>query len=107
MFRSLDFVLVGVRQHGQESGTLDGCVQLALIDRARASQTSWNDFSIFCNEVTQSVNVFVVDFFNASDRETAKPFALEQQRLGVALWALVFVEFFESGHVGLLGNCLV
>jgi len=36
--------------------------------------------------------------FIAENGEAAKALALEQQGLGVALGALVFVKFFECGH---------
>jgi hypothetical protein len=91
-------VLVGVRQHRQETRTLDGGVQLSLVNGTGARQSRRNDFSVFSDEITQGINVFVVDFFNASDGEAAKALALEQQGLGVALGALVFIEFFERGH---------
>jgi len=91
-------VLIGVWQHGQESRTLDGRVQLALVNSARTGQARWNDFSIFSNEVTQRIDVFVVDFFDTSHGEATKSFALEQQRLRVALGALVFIEFLERSH---------
>jgi len=106
MTHPLNFVLIGVRQHGQETRAFDGCVQLALINGPCACQAGWNDFSIFSNEIAQGIDVFVIDLFNASDGEPTKSFALKKQRLGVALWALVFVEFFESCHEGLLGNNL-
>ena len=91
-------MLVGVGQHRQETCTLDGGVQLTLVNGTGACQSRRNDFSVFSNEVAQSVDVFVVDFFNASDGEAAKALALEQQGLGVALGALVFIELFERGH---------
>ncbi|MPN33016.1 hypothetical protein SDC9_180499 [bioreactor metagenome] len=95
---SLDLVLVAVGQHGQETGALDRRVQLALVNGARAGQTCGNDLAVFGNEVTQGVDVLVVDFFDASDGEAAEALALEQQRLGVALRTLVLVEFLERGH---------
>ena len=91
-------MLVAVRQHGQEAGALDGGVELALINGTGAGQACGNDLAIFGNEVTQGVDVFVINFLNAGYRETAETLALEQQRLGVALGALVLVEFFERGH---------
>ena len=95
-------MLVAVRQHGQEAGAFDSGVDLALEDRARAGQACWDDLAVLAHEVTQGVDVFVVDFFNASSGKAAKALALEQQGLCVALGALVFVETFWSGHDGLL-----
>jgi hypothetical protein len=76
---SLDFVLVGVGQHGQEASALDGCVELTLEDGTGASQACRNDLAVFGDEVTQGVHIFVVDFFDASDCEAAETLALEQQ----------------------------
>jgi len=95
---SLDFVLVAVRQHGKEARTLDGRVELTLVNGAGAGQACRDDFSVFGNEVTQGVDIFVIDLFDTGHGETAKALALEQQRLGIALGALVFVEFLERSH---------
>jgi len=57
---SLNFVLIAVRQHGQEASALDSGVQLALVNSARACQTCGNDFAVFSNEVAQCVDVFVI-----------------------------------------------
>jgi hypothetical protein len=86
---SLDAVLVAVRHHREEARALDRGVELALVDRARAGQACGDDLAVFADEVTQRVDVLVVDFLDASDGETAEALALEQQRLGVALRALV------------------
>ena len=95
-------MLVAVRQHREEASALDGGIDLTLENRARAGQASRDDFSVFSDEVTQGVDVFVVNLFHASSGEAAKALALEQQRLCVALRALVFVETFWSGLEGLL-----
>src|SRR4051812_40335432 len=100
MATSSDAVLVGVRQHGQEAGTLDGGVELTLVDRAGAGQAGRDDLAVFGDEVAQGVDVLVVDFLDAGDGEAAEALALEQQRLGVALRTLVLVEFLERGHLG-------
>src|SRR4051794_36978787 len=102
MATSSDAVLVGVRDHREEAGTLDGGVQLALVDRTGAGQARRDDLAILGNEITQGVDVLVVDLFDAGDGETAETLALEQQRLGVALRTLVLVELLERGHVGSL-----
>jgi len=73
-------------------------VELALENRAGAGQACGDDLAVFSDEVAQGVDVFVVNFFDAGHGEAAKALALEQQGLGVALGALVFVEFLERGH---------
>ena len=91
-------MLVRVGNQGQEARALDGRVQLTLVDGARAGQACGHDLAVFGDEVTQGVNILVVDFFDAGDGEAAEALALEQQRLRVALGALVLVEFLERGH---------
>src|SRR3569832_1436748 len=98
---SSDAVLVRVRNQGQEARALDGGVELALVDRARARQARGDDLAVFRDEIAQRVDVLVVDFLDAGDCEAAEALALEQERLGVALGALVLVELLERGHVDL------
>src|ERR1700750_28772 len=98
MATSSDAVLVGVRQQRPAARALDGGVQLALVDRARAGQARGNDLAVLGDEVAQGVDVLVVDLFDAGDGEAAEALALEQQRLGVALRTLVLVELLERGH---------
>jgi hypothetical protein len=57
-------VLVAVRQQGQEARALDGRIELTLEDGTGAGQTCRNDLAVFGNEVTQRVDVLVVDFFD-------------------------------------------
>ena len=90
-------MLVAVWQHGQEASALDSGVDLALENRAGAGQACGNDLAVFRDEVTQGVDVLVVDLFDACGGEAAKALALEQQGLGVALGALVFVKRFGPG----------
>src|SRR6476659_7985857 len=97
--RSLEAVLVRVRDQGQEARALDGGVELALVDRAGAGQARRDDLAVLGDEVAQGVDVLVVDFLDAGDGEAAEALALEQQRLRVALRTLVLVEFLERGHV--------
>ena len=101
---SLNLVLVAVGQQSQKAGSLDGRVELALVDGPRTGEPRRNDLAILGNEITQGINILVIDFLNPSDGEAAKALALEQQGLGVALGALVLVEFFKCGHDGLLEN---
>jgi hypothetical protein len=100
-------VLVTVRDQSQETRTFDSGVELTLVNGTCASQARWNDFAVFGDEITQCVDVFVVNLDNVSHRETAVALALEQQILCGALWALVFVKTFWSGHDGLLKNNLL
>ena len=74
---------------------------MALENRARAGQACGNDLAVFADKVTQGVDVFVVNLNHTSYGEAAKALALEQQRLGIALGALVFVELLERCHDGL------
>ena len=88
-------MLVAVWQHRQEASALDSGIQLALENCAGSGQACGNDLAVFSNEITQSVDIFVVDLFNTRDGEAAEALAFEEQRLCVALGALVFVEFLE------------
>ena len=92
-------MLVAVRQHGQKARALDSGVNLALEHCPGAGQARGNDLAVFRHKVAQGVDVFVVDFFYASSSKAAKALSFKQQRLGVALGALVFVvEAFGTGH---------
>src|SRR5580765_2296602 len=92
-------VLVGVRQHRQEAGALDARRQLALEEGARAGQAGGRDLAVLVDEIAQGVDVLVVDFLDAGDREAAETLATEQQRLGVALGLAVLGEpTFTAGR---------
>src|SRR5690606_33524276 len=95
-------VVVGVRQQGQEAGTLDRGVQLALIVCLRAGQASGDDLAVLLDEITQGVEILVVDLFNARCREAAELAALEQ-RILLGKPALPVLSFLESHDVCLLG----
>lgn len=90
-------MLVAVRQHCQKAGALDGGVDLTLENRAGAGQACGDDFSVFRDKITQGVDVFVVDFFNASRCKTAKPLAFEQQGLVLRLGRLSLLKRFGPG----------
>src|SRR5690606_35246134 len=94
-------VVVGVRQQGQEAGALDGGVQLALIVCLGTGQASGDDLAVLLDEIAQSVEILVIDLFNASCREAAELATLEQ---GVLLRkpALPVLSFLESHDVCLL-----
>src|SRR3954470_23017691 len=94
-----DLVLVAVRQHRQEARALDARRQLALEERARAGQAGGRDLAVLVDEISQGVDVLVVDLLDAGDREAAEALATEQQRLGVALGLAVLVEpTFTAGR---------
>src|SRR5436305_11456407 len=96
---SSDLVLVAVRQHRQEPRALDARRQLALEEGARAGQAGGRDLAVLVDEIAQGIDVLVVDFLDAGDREAAEPLATEQQRLGVALGLAVLVEpTFTAGR---------
>src|SRR4051812_37229583 len=108
MASSSEPVLVAVRQHRQEARALDAGRQLALEERARAGQAGRRDLAILADEIAQGVDVLVVDFLDAGDRETAEALAAEQQRLGVAFrFAVLREPAFTTwrGHVSPLLNC--
>src|SRR6218665_3118888 len=89
---SSDLVLVAVRQHGQEARALDGNRQLTVEEWGGARQASRRDLAVFADEITQRVDVLVVDLLDTGDGEAAETLATEQQRLLVALGLLVFGE---------------
>src|ERR1700733_9471002 len=97
---SSDLVLIAVRQQREETRALDGRGQLTLIERAGACQAGRRDLAVLADEIAQHVDVLVVDVIDLGDRETAEALAAEQQRLLVALRALVLGEpGFWRGHV--------
>src|ERR1700712_1542606 len=99
MASASDLVLVAVRQHRQKTGALDARRQLALEEGARAGQASGRDLAVLVDEIAQGVDVLVVDFLDAGDREATEALATEQQRLGVALGLAVLVEpTFTAGR---------
>eukprot|EP01092_Planopodium_desertum_P011101 TRINITY_DN505_c0_g4_i1.p1 TRINITY_DN505_c0_g4~~TRINITY_DN505_c0_g4_i1.p1 ORF type:complete len:128 (+),score=43.19 TRINITY_DN505_c0_g4_i1:146-529(+) len=99
MAGSSGLVLVAVRQQGQEAGALDAGRQLALEEGTRAGQAGGRDLAVLGDEVAQRVDILVVDLGDAGDREAAEALATEQQRLGVALRALVLAETaFTTGR---------
>jgi hypothetical protein len=93
-----DAVLVAIRQHSQETSTFDGGIELALKNGTGSGQASGNDFAVFRDKVSQGIDVFVVNLFHTGHGETTKTLSFKEQGLGVALWALVFVELFKCGH---------
>ena len=72
-------MLVAIRHQGQKARTFDGGVELALVNRARASQAGRNNLAVFGNEVAQGIDIFVVNLLDMRYRKTAKALALEQQ----------------------------
>src|SRR5690606_1834987 len=90
------FVVIGVRQQGQEAGALDGAVQLTLVVRFGTCQAGGNDLSVFLNEITQRVEILVIDLFNIGGCETAE-LATFEQRILLREFAF-FLAFFEVSH---------
>jgi hypothetical protein len=84
--------LIAVRQQREEARALDGRGQLALVERARARQAGRRDLAVLADEVTQRVDILVVDVLDTGDGEAAETLAAEQQRLLVALRAAVLGE---------------
>lgn len=78
-------MLVAVRQHREEARTLDRGGQLTLVDRTGAGQAGRGDLAVFADEITQDVEILVIDRFDTGDGEAAETLALEQQGLLVAL----------------------
>jgi len=72
-------MLVGVGHQGQEARALDGGGDLTLVNGASTGQTGRNDLAVFCDEITQGVGVFIVNFFDTGHCEAAETLALEQQ----------------------------
>ena len=91
-------MLVAVRQQRQKARTFDSGIELALENSAGAGQTGGNDLAVLRDEIAQGIDVFVVYFFHTGDGKAAKALALKQQRLGIALGALVFIELLERGQ---------
>src|SRR4051794_8101458 len=86
---SSDLVLVGIRQQREEARTLDRGGELALVEGACAGQAGRRDLAVLADEIAQHVDFLVVDLLDLGDREAAEALATEQQRLAVALRALV------------------
>src|SRR5690554_1564343 len=89
-------VVVGVRQQCQEARTLDSGVELTLVVSLGAGQAGRNDLAVFLDEITQGVEIFVVDLFYTSSCKAAKLAALEQWVLLIEL--AFFFAFFEESH---------
>ena len=93
-------MLVAVRQQGQEASALDRGGQLTLEESARAGQASGRDLAVLADEVTQGIDILVVDLGDTGDGETAEALALEQQRLLVALGLAVLGKLtFTTGRL--------
>jgi hypothetical protein len=73
-----DVVVVGVRNQGQETGTLDGGLQHALILGFGAGDAARNDLAVFGNVLAQGVQVFVIDAGGAFGGEFAEFAATEK-----------------------------
>src|SRR5690606_27537494 len=90
-------VVIGVRQQGQEAGALDSGVQLALIVCLGTGQASGDDLAVLLDEITQSVEILVIDLVNAGRGEAAELAALEQ-RILLRKPAFLVLTFLEVSH---------
>src|SRR5690606_28831570 len=89
-------VVIGVRQQSQEAGALDGAVQLALVMCLGTCQAGRNDLAVFLDEITQCVEIFVINLVNIGSCKTAELAAFEQWIL-LRKFAFLFA-FFEVSH---------
>src|SRR5437868_7754196 len=97
-------VQVGVRHQREETRALDGRIELTLVMRLGASQTSRRDLAVVADEVLQGVQILVVDLIHASHGEAAEALALEQRVLLLEA-LLVFVVTFDECHDSILYEC--
>src|SRR5690606_2839642 len=71
--------------------------ELALVMGLGAGKASRNDLAIFLDEITQRVEIFVVDLFNAGGCEAAELATLGQRiLLGELAFFLAFLEVSHS-----------
>jgi hypothetical protein len=92
-------MVIGKRDQGQKTGALDGGGELTLIAGTRAGNSGGNDLARLGDEVTQGINVFVIDLLNALSGETANALTLKQCRLGWAAGPFIFVtDFLPKSH---------
>jgi len=87
-------VVVGERQQREEAGTLDCAVELTLVVGLGASQSGRNDLAIFLDEITQGIEILVIDLINASRAEAAELAALEER---ILLGELLFFRYVCRG----------
>jgi len=74
-------VRVGIRQQRQEARPLDRRIELALVMRLGAGQTRRRDLAVLADEVSQRVDVLVVDLLDLLGGEAAELLALEKRVL--------------------------
>ena len=86
-------MVIGKRQQGEKASTLNGRGELTLIAGIGARDAGRNDLARLGDEITQGVDVFVINLLNAFSREATDPLALEKGRLSRAAGPLVFVKF--------------
>ena len=70
-------MVVSERQQCQETRAFDRCVELTLVNSLRTRQTGWDNLAVFLNEITQSVDIFVIDLVDTRCAKAAKFAALE------------------------------
>lgn len=89
-------MVVCVRQQSQKARALDCGIQLTLVMRFCACQTCGDDLACFRDEITQGIDILVIDFFNAGRREAAEFATFEQWVLLRKLTAFILAFFHES-----------
>ena len=89
-------MVVGKRDQGQETRTLDGGRELTLITGVGTSNTRRNNLAGLGHKIFQRVDVFVIDLLNAFSRKTADALALKECRLCGATGTLVLVKLFMT-----------
>src|ERR1700742_2071484 len=99
-------VQVGVRQQRQETRTLDGDAQLALIVRLGAGDARRDDPAVFVDEILQHIDILVIDLLYLFHRETAEFLAAEERTrlvlVALAVLALAFAACSSPSHDVLL-----
>ena len=69
-------MVIGVRQQGQETRAFDGGVELTLVVGLGTGKTCRNDLAVFLDEITQCVEIFVIDFVDIGSCKAADLAAL-------------------------------
>ena len=65
-------MVIGEGQQCQKACALDRGVELALIDRLRSGQTCRNNLAVFLNEITQGIEIFVINLIDVCCAKAAK-----------------------------------
>lgn len=68
---------IAERQQREETSPLDRRGKLPLVSRFSTRDSAGHDFSCLGNELSQGIQIFVIDLFDALGGESAKFSALE------------------------------